>query len=357
MLTEPDLASTRALVMRYGWNATSYQIVNPGITKWFSRAGDAVIGYVKKSGVRVVAGAPICSLANLEETIEEWETDSNGAGNRICYFGAAGRIEEVLKDKPGYSTVVLGAQPVWDPAHWAGIIGKNASLRAQLSRAKNKGVAVEEWGAERAQNHPDLQRILEEWLHTRGLPPLHFLVEPQTLAMLKDRRVFVAVQAGKPVGFTVLSPVPKRNGWLTEQFPRGKDAPNGTVELLLDAAARTVAAEGASYLTMGLVPLSIRVDQTAETPWWLKLLLRWVRAHGRRFYNFGGLEWFKAKFEPDYWEPIYAISKESRFSFRSLYAIAAAFSDGPPLFAVLRGLGKAVRQEARWIGRSIRTKR
>jgi lysylphosphatidylglycerol synthetase-like protein (DUF2156 family) len=346
---DADLSLTRRLVMRFGWNATSYQIVNPGICRWFSANKDAVVGYVRKAHVRVVAGAPICDQSELLEVIHDWETQSQQSGDRVCYFGAAGRVEEILSHEGGYSKVVLGAQPVWDPANWEKVIESNSSLRAQLNRARNKGVSVSEWSASEASNNPELQRILKEWLQTRGLPPLHFLVEPQTLSMLQDRRVFVALQSGKPVGFTVLSPVPKRNGWLTEQFPRGKSAPNGTVELLLDFAARTVAREGASYFTMGLVPLSSRVSPTAETPWWLRLILKWVRAHGRRFYNFGGLEWFKNKFEPDYWEPIYAISKEQTFSFRSLYAIAAAFSDGSPLWAVVRGTGRALKQEMKWL--------
>jgi phosphatidylglycerol lysyltransferase len=238
---------------------------------------------------------------------------------------------------------------VWDPASWEGILKRTSSLRAQLNRARNKGVTVEEWPTERANGSAALRAVLDQWLHTRGLPPLHFLVEPETLSLLDGRRVFVASIGAEVVGFVVLSPVPLRNGWLTEQFPRGRNAPNGTVELLMDYAIRTVAAEGANYVTMGLVPLSLHGHSQSENPWWLRSLLRWVRAHGRRFYNFDGLDSFKSKFQPQYWEPIYAISHEPRFSFRTLYAIAAAFTEGSPVHAVLRGLGKAIRQEARWI--------
>jgi phosphatidylglycerol lysyltransferase len=345
-----DVPRARALVLRYGWNATAYQIVNPGIEHWFSQSGDAVIGFVRRHRVRVVAGAPVCAEARLAEVVGEWERDAAASRERVCYFGAAGRINELLEGAPGYSTVVLGAQPVWQPAEWAGIIARHASLRAQLNRAQNKGVVVSEWPPERATGHPALQRCLDEWLETRGLPPLHFLVEPQTLAYLEDRRIFVAERAGRVVGFVVASPVPARQGWLTEQFVRGRAAPNGTVELLLDAAARAMAAGGAQYLTMGLVPLSERTWLTADfNPPWLRLVLAWVRAHGRRFYDFGGLEAFKAKFRPREWEPIYAISNEARFSPSTLYAIAAAFSDGSPVWAVARGLGRALRQEARWL--------
>jgi len=70
-------------------------------------------------------------------------------------------------------------------------------LRQQFNRALNKGVRMEEWQADRANGNRDLQRVLEEWLDTRGLPPLHFLVEPETLGLLEGRRIFVAMIAGE----------------------------------------------------------------------------------------------------------------------------------------------------------------
>jgi phosphatidylglycerol lysyltransferase len=39
---------------------------------------------------------------------------------------------------------------------------------------------------------------------------------------------------------------------------------------------------------------------------WLRFVLQWVRLHGARFYNFAGLDAFKAKFNPEAWEPMYA---------------------------------------------------
>jgi phosphatidylglycerol lysyltransferase len=336
--------------MQFGWNATAYQLVNPGMSHWFSGRGDAVVGYVCKNGVRVVAGAPVCSEDRLPEVVQEWESSATSCGHKVCYFGAAGRITELLGDKPEYSTVVLGAQPVWNPAGWNQIIKKRASLRAQFSRAINKGVRVEEWGSSRAAENPELRRVLDEWLQTRGLPTLHFLVEPETLSFMEDRRVFVAIQNERAVAFLTLCPIATRAGWLTEQFPRGFGAPNGTVELLMDAAIEVIAKENAQYVTMGLVPLSQHgALPHEENPTWLKFLLAWTRAHGRRYYNFDGLEKFKAKFAPDAWEAIYAISNESSFSPRTLYAIAADFTSTPPLLAVARGAVKAIKQEGRWL--------
>jgi phosphatidylglycerol lysyltransferase len=158
---------------------------------------------------------------------------------------------------------------------------------------------------------------------------------------LRDRRTFVAVRDGKPVAFLNLCPIPGRNGWLTEQFPRIETAPNGSVELLMHEAVQTVAREGADYITMGMVPLSTRVDPGPQ-PGWLRSLSWLARAHGKRFYNFQGLEVFKSKFDPQWWEPLFVIVDNDVFTANHLRAVCAAFVKGPLWLAAIRGAGRAV---------------
>lgn len=358
--TPPQLARARRVVLRHGWNATAYQILNPGIALWFPRGeDDAVVGYVSRARVRVVAGAPVCGASRLLDVAHQFESEAAAGGQRVCYFGAGTRLESTLRSGPRRSTVLLGAQPVWHPASWDRIVAHRASLRAQLNRARNKGVAVAEWSADRATGDVALRRCLGEWLATRGLPPLHFLVEPDTLSQLEDRRVFVASRAAEVIGYLVASPVPQRRGWLVEQIIRGRGAVNGSNELLVDAAMRSLAADGAEYVTLGLAPLSTRAQLPAgeddvPQPLWLRAVLAWTRLHGRRFYNFDGLDAFKAKLHPESWEPIFAISTERHFSVGTLYAIASAFSAGSPIALIARALWKAARQEMAWAARSRR---
>jgi len=360
LCTDRDSRTRRAreLVMRYGWNVVSYQILNPGMLHWFSADCDAVVGYVERHGVWVVGGAPICEEERVGEVVEEFELAARRKGCRVCYFGAAERLYDCLASPPAHSVLALGAQPVWDPSCWSEILASRASLRAQLYRSRNKGVIVAEWTAAQAHSNVELQRCLREWLASRPMPAMHFLVEPETLACLDDRRIFVAAWKGVPVGFLIASPVPRRNGWLVEQIIRGRSAPNGTNELLLDAAMCALAMDGSHYVTLGLVPLSSHtMALTPRHPFWLHFLLVWVRAHGKRFYNFDGLEKFKTKFAPQEWEPIFAISNEPVFSMRTLYAIGAAFSDRSPMSQVGRGLLKAIIQEVIWLRRRILRKR
>jgi len=345
-----DLSRARALVLEWGWNTTAYQILNPGINFWFSRSSPAVAGYVAYHRRWVVAGAPVCPEHALNDVTRELEADAHRVNARVVYFGAEGRLDALYRDDPSHTRIALGAQPTWHPAAWSAMIAHHASVRAQLRRAVNKGVTVDLWPAPDADRRTPLQHCLTEWLERRPLPPLHFLIEPNTLGALHDRKVFVASKAGRPVGFLVASPIPARHGWLIEQFVRGNDAPNGTAELMIDTAVRWMAEHDAAYVTLGLAPLASHATAThAADPLWLRMLFRWTRAHGRRFYNFDGLDAFKSKFDPERWEPVSAISNEETFSIQSLLAIASAFTNGAPVRTVARGLGRAIRQELAWL--------
>ena len=105
---------------------------------------------------------------------------------------------------------------------------------------------------------------------------------------------------------------------------------------------------GYDYATLGLAPLSTRAKVAPfRNPLWLRFLLAWMRLHGKRFYNFDGLDAFKAKLQPKTWEPVFAISNESRLSFKTIYAIAAAFSANKPLKLIFDGLWRALMTEIR----------
>jgi phosphatidylglycerol lysyltransferase len=343
---ESDWFAARDLVLRYGWNAVSYQILNPGMRLWFSRDRDAVAGYVSFGRVWTVAGAPVCDQARLPNVAAELEAAAGAHGARVVFFGAGTRLEQVYGQQSDRALLRIGAQPAWAPSAWPDIVRNKASLRAQLNRARNKGVEVREWPSERAGKSSVLRDVLREWLETRGLPPLHFLVTPDLLDTLGDRRVFVAERAGDVVGFLVATRIPARNGWLVEQWPRRRSAPNGTTHLLVDAAMRAFDAEGSDYATLGLSPLSEYAGTVGDgQPAWLRIFLHWLRAHGRRLYNFRGLEAFKASARPMAWEPIFAIVPGGRVTPFTLRAIAGAFSDGSPERLLARAVVSAIGRE------------
>jgi phosphatidylglycerol lysyltransferase len=322
----------RDLVMAYGWNTTSYQILNPGIDHWFAPQMAAVAGYIRARETLMVVGAPIGPSEVLTRAVEMLERHGRDQGYQICYVCVEGQLKSLLACSRNHSAVALGAQPIWNPQRWARIAETHAPLRRQLNRARNKGVTVESISPQAARNDDGIRRLLIEWLAARPLPALRFLTEPLVLlGELRDRILLVARLEHKPVAFLVASPVPARGGYLVEQIVRSRQAANGTVELLVDSAMRRFASWGRTFATLGLVALASKAHrEIASNPWWLRTSMRMARNYANCFYNFRGLEHFRAKMFPETWEPVYAISNERRFSLGSIYAIAHAFCGVAP---------------------------
>ena len=341
--------------MAHGCNATAYQILNPGISHWFSARGDAVVGYVIRGSWLLAAGEPICAPENLAETIAGFEGFARDGNRSVCYVCAAESMRQLLAGSPGHSAIAMGAQPVWNPAEWHRIARARRSFRAQLNRSLNKGVRIEfpvPIDGVHGGDDSDIRRTLLEWLQSRRLPPMHFLVEPEVLSgVVDDRILLVARREERIVAFLVASPVTGRNGFLIEELARSPRAPNGTSELLIDAAMNRFAAAGCTYATMGLVALA--QGTTRGNPLWLRGLMHIARAHANRFYNFRGLERFRAKMHPAGWEKLYAISNEQRFSPQALYAIGGAFSGISPVRAIAIGVMKGAREELKTLMRKL----
>lgn len=349
MISEPEAVRARALVMTHGHNATAYQILNPGIRYWFSANGQAVAGYVKRRGWILAAGEPVCAGPDLPAAVAAFEEFAASRKCKVCYVCASSALGEILAGSDRHAAVAMGAQPVWNPARWSAIVRARSSLRAQLHRSRNKGVQIERGEPASAGSEPEIRRVLREWLDSRHLPPMHFMVEPDVLSGIVDDRVLLtAMCKGRLVAFLVASPVAARNGYLIEELARAPYAPNGTSELLIDSAMAHFAAQGCTFVTMGLVALA---SGTIEgNPLWVFWLMKIARAHANRFYNFRGLERFRAKMEPEGWEPVYLISNERHFSPQALYAVGGAFSEISPMRAIGIAVAKGAREEMRRLG-------
>ncbi len=152
------------------------------------------------------------------------------------------------------------------------------------------------------------------------------------------------------VGYAVVRPGPEA---FVEWIIRRRDAPNGTAALLLDTVVASLPPGGT--FTLGLVPLSTFAPLSRQAPSRLvRGLLWWTRAHASRFYNFEGLERFKAKFAPDRWRPLHLVTDDRPITVFTFHAVAAAFAAGSPTWFVARALAAAVADEARTASRALR---
>ncbi len=332
---DPERLRVLALLQRHGWNSTSFQILEPGFRYWFasdSLGHDvAVIGYVDTGGSWVAAGAPVGPAEQLAELTARFVAEARRAGRRVCCFATEARFHEAT----GWASLRVGDQPSWAPQDWGAVVKQSRSLREQLRRATAKGVGVRQVApGELAAGQPiraALDGLIARWLASRIIAPMGFLVQVDPFTFPDERRFFVAERDGAVVGFLCVIPIYARRGWFFEDFLRDPAAPNGTVELLIDAGMRAAAAEALPYVTMGLVPLS------GELSPWLRAARRW----GKSLYDFDGLRAFKAKLKPRTWDPIFLAYPRAGSGFAAMFDTLTAFARGGLLRfgveALLRG--------------------
>ena len=287
-------ARALALVLRFGRNSTSFQALSPGMRHWFDDER-GMVAYADTGGAWVSAGEPVASSEHAIATAATFVDAARAAGRRASFFATEG----ILAASPRFRRMQIGEQPAWDPRQWSNHLRTHRSLREQLRRARAKHVAIRAVDAQTFVQEPtlhaDIVHVIQRWLATRPMPPMHFLVEVAPFSHLEYRRVFVAERDGRAVGLLSLIPVSARHGWLFEHLLRLPEAPNGTAELLVDHAMRVLASEHVSWATLGMAPLAGNVS----TP------LRVIRGLSRPLFNFDGLAAFKRKLRPQHWEPIY----------------------------------------------------
>lgn len=317
--SQEERARVLQLLKQHGWNATSFQVLEPGFRYWFDEAREACVAYVDTGGAWVAAGAPISRPEHFAQVVSGFEAAARAQGRRVCFFAT----EQRFADAAPVQALPIGEQPVWDPRRWEETVGSSRSLREQLRRARARGLTVRRVSAEelRAPEHPTRQaveRLLSRWLAARRMAPMGFLVQVTPFVFAEERRAFVGELNGEVVCFLSAAPVFAREGWLLQHLVRAPGSPNGAMELLVDTAMRAAAAEGQRYVTMGLAPLSGEVS-----PW-----LRAARAAGAALYDFEGLRHFKAKLRPHAWHPIHLAWPSRVGGLWSVHDALLAFAQG-----------------------------
>ena len=305
-----------ALLGRFGLNSTSFQVLERGFAYWFHDA-EACIAYVDTGGAFVVAGAPIAARTRWDEVVQAFMAWARAQRRRVSFFGT----ESLFLQVTGMASICIGEQPVWDPHGWSATVRGHKSLQYQLKRARAAAVVVHAVPSEvlldpAAPVRQGIDRLVQRWQHSKPMAPMGFLVQLELFSYARERRFFAAWVGDRVVGFVAVVPVYGRHGWFIEDILRDSSAPNGTVELLIDAVMGWADAMQSHYVTLGLAPLAGQANG----------LLRAVGHMGRGFYDFRGLHRFKNKLRPQRWDPIYVAYPASLGPAYVVYDVLRAFA-------------------------------
>lgn len=308
-----------ALLRRFGWSSTSFQVLEPGYRYFFSADGEACVAYVETGCTWISGGSPIAAAERRADVATQFVQAARSCRRRAAFA----LVDSQFAAEAQLRVLGIGEEPVWDPRVWTTTLAKSRSLREQLRRARAKGVRVRELSPDElaspdAPMRREIETLVARWLSSHSMAPMGFLVGVHLFDTLNERRMFVAESPQGVRGVLALVPVYARGGFLVEDLLRSPDAPNGTTETLIDHALRACAADGCSYVTLGLAPLA------GDLPRGLLL----ARRLGRGLYDFSGLRTYKAKFMPDTWQAVYLAYPRQNNALFALYAMLSAFAQG-----------------------------
>lgn len=307
---------------RHGRDALSFLAVESGMQHWFDEPAPdgtgACVAYVETPGAWVVACSPLVA-PDADESSLRWATarflaTARARGRRACFFAC-----EALADC-GLPRLLIGEQPIFRPREWLRDLSKRRRLREQLRRARAKGVRVRCVAPEELEDGSPLRlevdRLATDWLRSRHIEPMAFLVALEPFHRPDLHRYFVAELNGRAVAFLSAVPIGQRRAWLVEDVVRSSSAPNGTTETLLVALMRHE--QGSEYITLGLTPLAGPVA-------WPLRVARWV---SRPLFDFAGLRAFRERLHPDGWQPVWLVSARGDSHARSIVDSLRAFARG-----------------------------
>lgn len=306
------------LLKAFGTNSLSFQIMQSEFELWFAREHGCV-AYADTGKAWIAAGPPIAADTDLHAVALQFAEAAREHSRRVAFFG----VEDRFTADRRFKAVLVGHQTVIDTRRWHDALADRATLRAQLRRARNKGIRVTpvEW-TELVDTRNPVRRRMEElgasWQRSKPMPEMGFLAQLQPLLFNSERKFYVAQHREQAVGFAALDPVYRRRGWALQHLVRAPNAPNGTAEILIDTAIRHAAEANVEYFALGLTPLAGAVGP------WLSL----ARSVCTPLYDFKGLERFRSKFPAHHQVPIYLAYPRAGSAQSAIVDCLVAFARG-----------------------------
>jgi lysylphosphatidylglycerol synthetase-like protein (DUF2156 family) len=284
-------------------------------TEHFAVAGiDGVIAY-RRAGRRhaIQIGGAYAAPEDQPRLLHAFHVWARAEGRRL------GAVQLLGADLPAYAALgyrlgQLGASFSIELDGFATRGRKFEKIRNKLARARRAGITVAEAGRDVPYDSRLAARLDELdacWLAGKGshTKQIEFMVGERDRPGETLRRLFVAVQDGRPVAYVSYAPVfGRRPGRLYDLTRRDPGCPPGVVELMFVEAVRRFRDEGVGWLHLGLTPfcqISPAHRPAAGGHRGMDRLIGFIAAHGDRIYPARSQMEFKTKWQPGHVEPEY----------------------------------------------------
>jgi phosphatidylglycerol lysyltransferase len=287
--------------------------------------GTGLVAYAVRGHVAFAAGDPLCAEEDREAAAREWLEHCRHNGWTSCVYEAAEESLPVYR-RLGFRSLKMAEEAVVDLASFSLAGGKRATLRSMVHKATRMGLVVRRYDRARGEEpavDEQLEEISEEWLAEKRLGEMGFSLGRFSLEALDAAIVFLGLEGERVIAFTTWRPYRNGRAALLDLMRKRKDAPSGTMDLLVARALEEMRDAGLEEASLANAPLANVGEPRSRLEKGVALLFENLNA----FYGYRNLFQFKKKFAPR-WEGRYLVYPRGADLPRVAYALASVHGAG-----------------------------
>ncbi len=282
-----------------------------------------IFAFTEQSDITLIAleplipGSPTHYSSNEEAAFDRaWSEFCKVVAPKITAFVAVYAPFKDLLMKKNFQCLNIGQEP-WVELSNAIPTGNVAKgVRAARNQALHAGVTVEEWHGKSILEDPEKKKtvasLFKNWKSKHLVQLGGFLNATDPLSHACDRRYFVAKSKKNEVeGYLIATPVAGIGSYFLEDLVLSAKATRGVGELLTWEVLQQLSLSNPSGLaSLGVVSVTC-IDETSCQGLPPKIAFLAVRLPQflKKIYNFNGLETFRKRFKPRFWEGVYLVLK------------------------------------------------
>jgi phosphatidylglycerol lysyltransferase len=334
LANEKERQAVSGLASSYGRNSISYFALGEDKSYFFSTTGKAVISYVLKRNVAVVAGDPIGPEEEILPTIKQFVEFCHQQDWTLVFWQARNDLVDLYRSV-GFHLLKIGEDAVIDVRAFTLKGGAMANVRSSAKRAEKDGLRVVFYRGqiENAEQLFQMQMISRTWLANKGGTEMSFSMGHFDVRGDEKQLSALAVDNTNRVhAFVTFVPIYGRNGWGLDLMRRGEQSAPGTMELLLARSIEYLKSCGADMVSLGLAPMS-NVNNDDET--FLNSSIDFLTHRFGNLSSSQSLFKFKRKFQP-IWESRYLVFSHRLTLPQIGWALYAAHQQEASCLSVLR---------------------
>lgn len=291
----------------------------------FSACGSAFIMYAIKGRSWVALFDPVGPAEHWPELVRSFVKQARAKGCRPVFYQVSQQFLPLASDF-GLTPHKLGEQAIVNLTHFNLKGGEWLKLRRSINRAERDGLQFEFLQPEQvAAVLPELRAISDTWLKAHNAAEKGFSLGTFREDYVLSSPVATIRLEGRIVAFANILTAASEGDAFIDLMRHIPGTHRGMMDLLFVRIMEHLKAQGFQTLNLGMAPLA-GLSGHHCAPLWHRLC-RFIFEHGERFYNFQGVQAFKAKFDPC-WQPRYLVVRGRGLPMASIYDVTLLIGGG-----------------------------